>query len=248
LGAVAILLAAIAVPLAGAATTSAGKGQVGGPPTLPLGPADEGKKITPALVIGRGRAYDGPVEIVAYGWRPPEDALSEGKEYCVWIEYPPDDIEYGTCASPLEPLEGSGAIQVDSEVQLLTPKRLRWTNIGGRLTPDVATVRVFFHRHGSEKRFHLKATVAQVGGRLQQRLDQPAPFGYFNVKVRGLVPFRSFRVQALDAGGQVIGSAHPFRPSRAGRLGRESSFLRPLGHNWSRPSGRNWSRAQTSSR
>jgi hypothetical protein len=202
-----MLLAAIAIPLAGAATTSAGKGQVGGPPTLPLGQADEGKKITPALVIGRGSSYDGPVEITAYGWRAPPDTGSTGKQYCVWVEYLPDDIQSGTCASPLEPLDSGGPISIDSELQGISPKPRRYTAIGGRLTPEVASVRVSYRRHGSKKRFHVKAIVAQVSGKLQQRLGQPGPFGYFDAKIRGLVPLSRVRAQALDASGHVIGSA-----------------------------------------
>jgi hypothetical protein len=49
--------------------------------------------------------------------------------------------------------------------------------------------------------------VAQVDRDLERRLKQPAPFGFFYAKVRGLVGFGEFHAQALDAEGRVIGTA-----------------------------------------
>lgn len=203
--AMAVLLAVSAVPLASGATTSANKGQVGGPPTLPLGPADEGKKVTPAIVIARGHTYDGPVEIAAYGWKPPPDDPIGGTQCCVWIEYPRTrDIIFGTCSDALDQQGARGPIDIASEDQQFSPKLRRNTQIGGLVDPEVARVRVSFHRKGRRHRSHVRALVAKVDGDLQQKLKQPGPFGYFNVKVRGLVPFKTFRAQAFDANGNLI--------------------------------------------
>jgi hypothetical protein len=210
-GAILVLLVVAAIPVARAASSSARKGQVGGPPTIPVGKPDEGRKVTPAFVIGRGQSYDGPMEIVAYGMR---DSEVPGKEYCVLLEYlTTQDVEFGICGvDPREPLSGNNEIQIDSQIQLISPKRLRWSEVGGRVAPNVAQVRVTFHRHGSSKLFHSNAIVAQVSGALQQKLGQPVPFGFFDARVRGLAPSRSFHVQALDANGNVVGSDnHPLR-------------------------------------
>ena len=180
---------------------------------MPLGPAHEGKKNTPAIVIGRGPGYKGHVEIVAYGWLAPANSLgSEGsflprQSYCVWIENPPESPDFGSCDSPLTTTR---AVQVVSETQGLGKPRFRYTDITGPLTPEVASVRVSFHRRGSGRTRHVKATVAQVSGQLQEKLRQPEPFGYFDARVRGLVPWRFFRVKAFDAAGNVIGSARGF--------------------------------------
>jgi len=79
--------------------------------------------------------------------------------------------------------------------------------VGGRVSPDVAAVRLYFHRPGSKKQHRVDAIVAQVGGDLQNRLKQPAPFGFFYARVRGVMPFGAFKAQALDAEGKVIGTA-----------------------------------------
>ncbi len=42
------------------------------------------------------------------------------------------------------------------------------------------------------------ATVAQVTGKLQRKLHQAVPFGYFNARLQGRVPWGSVRVQAFD--------------------------------------------------
>lgn len=194
-----LLLAACAVALA-----SPGKGEVGGPPTVRLGPPDEGTQTSPSLVIGVGSVVDGPVQIVAQGWE--GEADSPPADFCVWIEQPPDDIQFGTCGLALE-RGGRRSVAVDMDVQTVAPKSARATSVGGRISPDVTAVRLYFRRPGSRKRHRVNAIVAQVDGELQRRLGQPAPFGFFYAKVRGLIPFGAFRAQALDASGRVIGTA-----------------------------------------
>jgi hypothetical protein len=204
-GFAAILIVVALASVATAASISAQKGQVGGPPTLPLGPADEGKKITPALVIGRGPTYDGHAEITAFGWKPPADDPEGGKQFCTWIEYPPETIEFGTCGPAGTP-PANGVIEIDSESNIVGgPPKDRWTRASGLITPKVSEVRVTFRRHGVKK--HANAVVGQVTAALQQKLDQPARFGYWDVKLRGGVKFSSLHAQALDADGNVLGSA-----------------------------------------
>ncbi len=203
-GAMLVLIALAAVQVARAATVSVGKGRVGGPPTIPVGKPVEGEKLSPALVIGRGRQYDGPMEIVAFNFRDTDQPLTQ---YCSRFEYlATRDIALGPCgADPEEQLTPDNEIQIDCEQQRISPKNLRWTEVGGRVAANVARVRVRFHRFHSSRLRHIKATVARVSGPLQQKLGQPVPFGVFDARVPGLVPFLGFRTQALDANGNVIG-------------------------------------------
>lgn len=192
-----------------AAIASSGKGEVGGPPGIPVGPPDEGTRTSPALVIGVGSVLGGPVQIVSYGWKPEAD--SPPADFCVLVEHPPRETEFGTCATALRK-ERRGVLALDMDVQTVAPKSARATSVGGRVSPDVAAVRLYFHRlyfhrPGSKKRHSVNAIIAQVGGDLQGRLRQPAPFGFFYARVRGALPFGAFKAQALNAKGEVIGTA-----------------------------------------
>lgn len=186
------------------AWASPDKGEVGGPPTIELGPPDEGTWTSPSLVIGVGAVIDGPVEIVARGWE--AEADSPPADFCVFVEQPPHELQFGTCGRSLEKA-GRGAVALDMVVQTVAPKFARATSVGGRISPEVAAVRVYFHRPGSKKLHRVNAVVGQADGDLQRRLKQPAPFGFFFGKIRGVIPFGGFRVQALDASGAVIGTA-----------------------------------------
>jgi hypothetical protein len=177
---------------------------VGGPPSLKLGPEDEGKKTTAPIVIGRGPTYDGHAEIVAYGWKPPPDGGRDGKKhFCIWVEYPStDDIEFGTCAEAGQPLS---EIEISSELQGISPKSARYTAVGGLISPDVASVRVTYRRDGKIK--HATVTLAKVTPNLQGKLDLPEGFGYWDTKVKGLAPFKSYRAKAFDSQGKLLGTA-----------------------------------------
>lgn len=191
------------VSLRAVAVASQGTGEVGGPPTIALGPPDEGTQASPALVIGAGSVLNRRVELVAYAWKPPADSF-EG-DFCIWAEQPPEEIEFGTCATALG--AESKAVAVDMQIQQISPRHARSTTIGGRIAPEVAAVRLYFHRPSSKKRHRVDGLVSQVDGDLQQRLKQPAPFGFFYARVRGLVRFSAFKVQALDSSGNVLGAA-----------------------------------------
>jgi hypothetical protein len=184
------------------------RGHVGGPPTISLGRPDEGKRLTPDFVIGRGRTYRGPVELVAYGWLAPRDAIpsSPRKQFCVWVEYLPAQVNPGTCNRALDP-EYEGKIAIDDGVQALGPPGGRYTEVGGRLAPEVASVQVSYHRrdHGLTV---VDATVGRVTGNLQRKLHQPAPFGYFDATLPGLVKFSEIRARAFDGSGNLIGEDH----------------------------------------
>jgi hypothetical protein len=183
------------------ALASSGKGEVGGSPTVTLRPPDEGTQESPSLVFGVGSALDQRVELVAYAWMPPAD--SPKADFCVWVEKPPQEVEYGTCASALS--SATKVISLDMEGQQLAPKSERSTVLGGRIAPDVAAVRVFLRRPGTKRRLKINAVIGRVEGDLQRRLKQPAPFGFFYAEVRGLVQFSTFKLQALDSSGNVIG-------------------------------------------
>jgi hypothetical protein len=155
-----------------AAPASPGAGEVGGPPSVKLGPPDEGTQTSPAFVIGVGSVLGYPVQIVSYGWK--AEADSPPADFCVWVEQPPRGIEFGTCGRSLERARG-GVIALDMDVQTVAPRSARATSVGGRVSPDVAAVRLYFHRPGSKKQRRVNAIVAQVGGDLQDSLKQPAP-------------------------------------------------------------------------
>lgn len=213
-----ILLAVVVMVLTTTISTSVAaasqRGQVGGPPTIALGPPDEGKRTTPDLVIGRGDTPTGAVELVAYGWLALRDSLPPGprKQLCIWVEHLPKEISPGMCGSLLDP-EGGQKIAIDSRTESLGKPAQRLIEIGGRLTPDVATVRISYRRDGHSAAG--MAVVAQVAGKLQRKLHQPTPFGFFDLRIRGRVPWRSIRVRAYDDAGAVLETAGP--ASSAGR-------------------------------
>jgi hypothetical protein len=195
---------------------SPAKGEVGGPPSIPLGPPDEGKQMTPAVVIGRGTTFGGAVELVSYGWLAPRDSAPPGgrNQFCIWIEHLPDEISPGTCDAALDP-RGGREIAIDDVIHGLGSAAQRFTEIGGRVSPDVASVRVAFRRPGNRS-YTVAAVVGQVAGELQAKLKQSAPFGYFAAKIHGLVSLKSIRVRALDASGLVIDTTRGLTPHGIG--------------------------------
>jgi hypothetical protein len=203
--AILVLLAAL-VAISTSAATSAQRGQVGGSPSIALGPPDEGERTTPDYVIGRDDTPFGTTELVAYGWLAPRDSLPPGprKQFCIWVEHLPKEVSYGTCGFPLNP-DGNQKMIIDSRGGARGKPAQRFIEIGGRLTPDVASVRVFYRRNGRKE--SRQATVAQVTGDLQRKLHQAVPFGYFNARLRGRVAWHSIRVRAFDNGGGPIGHA-----------------------------------------
>jgi len=187
--------------VAAGASDSVGRGQVGGPPTINLGPPDEGKQTSPELVIGRGTTVGRSAEIVAYGWEEEED--SPPADFCVWAEQLPDQVLFGACkTAPSQ----AGAIGMEMKIQALKPRSTQATYIGGLVSPDVRSVRITFRRPGSARLFHAHPILGRVQGDLQQRLRQPDPFGFYYTQVRGLIKFRHVRAEALDAEGKVIGT------------------------------------------
>jgi hypothetical protein len=90
---------------------------------------------------------------------------------------------------------------------VVAPKAARATEIGGLVSPDVRAVRLVYSYRGAERRHRASAIMGRVTGELQRRLGQPNPFGFYYVKVPGLVDLRHIRAQALDAKDKVIGTA-----------------------------------------
>ncbi len=220
----AVVVAVLTVTISASPAAGSQRGQVGGPPTLALGPPDEGERTTPDLVIGRGDTPTGPVELVAYGWLAPRDSPPPGprEQLCIWVEHLPKEISPGMCGSPLDP-EGGQKIAIDDQIRGLGKPAQRFTEIGGRLSPDVASVRISYRRNGHKATG--MAVVARVADELLVKLHQSRPFGFFDLRIRGQVPWRSIRIQAYDATGALLetvgpGSsahhAHDEQPSSAG--------------------------------
>jgi hypothetical protein len=199
-----VLAVALLSPVIPAFAAGLGPEKVGGEPTRPLGPPDEGTQTTAARVIGVGRTYDGWLEIDAYGWRPPSDSSGERKKVCTWIEFEAEPAPtFGSCfgAGELEQ-----PIAIESASELVQPKRLRSSYIGGSLARDVVRVALRIERPGNKTPDRVQATVAHVDGPLQGKLKQSEPFGYFFAKVRGLVPAKDIHATAYDADGRKVGS------------------------------------------
>jgi hypothetical protein len=143
------------------------------------------------------------MEIVSYGAK---GTAPNEHELCTWIEYVPGETIFGSCGAVSELSKEEHAVGIELFGQVIAPKAKRSTEIGGLLASNVASVEVRFRRNGQEKLEHVKATVARVKGKLQQRLRQPAPLGYFVGQIKGLVPANAISVRAYDARGDLLGS------------------------------------------
>lgn len=195
------VVGAIALGAAGAVAQPAA--EVGGKPFV-RPPVDEGKRISPALIIGLGKAFNGPIQLVAFGWKAPPDEAGGRHQYCVWIESPPQrDPSFGACRNPRH-RPANGQFTIDDMSQLIRPKSQRYTEIGGALAPDVADVRVSYESPQGTRT--VPSTVGQVKGSLQHRLRQRAPFGFYVARIPGLVKFRDISITALNAQGEPLAS------------------------------------------
>jgi hypothetical protein len=175
--------------------------RIGGQPALdfPRVPAGSSNRaLSPALVVGRGPAFNGPVEIVANDSR---------LGICLWLDHPRQGETSGRC-SDANPATGGGPVAVNLWARSLTHNYSQWARA---LSPEVRRVGAFV---GGRR---VSGVVAQVGGRLLRRLHQPRPFGYFSVTVAGCVPEQAFRVVAYDARWRSLGSARG--PSVPGACG-----------------------------
>jgi hypothetical protein len=178
-------------------------GEVGGKPFV-RPPVDEGRRISPALIIGLGEAFDGPIQLVAFGWKAPADEAGGRHQYCVWIESPPlRTPNFGACRNPQGRL-GNGQITIDDMTQQVRPKSQQYTEVGGALAPDVDSVLVTYKSPAGNGT--VPSTVGQVKGTLRLRLKQRAPFGFYVARIPGLVKFQDIRVTALDAKGEPLAS------------------------------------------
>lgn len=189
-----------------AASASSTKGTIGGPPSTPLPPPDQGKQTSPALVIGQGRLFGDPVEIAGAGWSAPSYFETPGGgQLCVWIEYLAEQPTSSMCGPVAQRASGNEAIYIESFAEGMGTNGPREVDLSGSLALDVTSVQVSFRRRGSGQIFHANAVVAAVSGELQERLKQPGPFGYFVVKARGKVITRSLRFRAFDNEGHFVG-------------------------------------------
>jgi hypothetical protein len=177
------LLAVLAIGTAAA--------EIGGPPTADFQHCD--RLLRPCgqpVVIGEGRTFAGPVEIVAF---------TSSAGLCIEI----DVVRIsgtGHCPGPIHPRVGNAISSSGTGVSFGKP---RYTEVVGAVVPGTATVRVNYRRNGQTKQ--AAGIVAQVDGELQQRLQEPAPFGVFYAMVRGCVAAKRIRLAALDASGTVLG-------------------------------------------
>jgi hypothetical protein len=204
--AVALVVAAVAV--------AAQKGTLGGSPTVPVGPPDEGTRESPVRVILAGDTWGGGVEIAAYKWNPPAE-FATGADM-VWA-----DVEIGSppegwlSSSTFSPEELAAPVAIEALFWQPSPKSERSTFVGGALQPGVARVQLSYKRPHGTGTVHADAVVGSVNGRLQEEIGQAAPFGYFFARLPGVVQAKGLQAVAFDADGNRLGSTRgkaPLRP------------------------------------
>ncbi|MBS1893711.1 MAG: hypothetical protein JST59_20615 [Actinobacteria bacterium] len=201
------VVAALALVVAGSAVAGAPKkGTVGGAPTHPIGPPDEGTRNSPSRVILAGKTYLGHVEVDAYGWNPPAD-FGTGEADALWA-----DVEFGapvagwSYASSFVPENIHRPVTIEALFWQDQPKSERSTFVGGALEPGVGRVLLSYPQPNGTGTVRADAVVSQVSGRLQQELHQSAPFGYFFATLPGTVQAKELEAIAYGAHGQKLGS------------------------------------------
>lgn len=185
-----------------------GKGKIGGRPSTRLTPPDQGKQTTPALVIGRGHLFGGPVEIAGAGWSAPKYFETPGGgQFCVWVEFLAELSTSSMCGPVAQIASGKETVYFESFREGMGTNGPREVELTGSLVPDVASVQVSFRRRGNPRIFQTSAVVAFISGELQKSLEQPSPFGYFVIRVRGQFIASSLRIRALDKEGHFVGAS-----------------------------------------
>jgi hypothetical protein len=184
-------------------------GGIGGPPTLDFDRCF--RDIAPCgdpVVLGKARHFNGRVEFVG---------MHSSIGLCLFFDNLRVGFGFGTC--------GGGAPLPRGD-RAMSPGIRAWsafrgdkeTQITGGLVPEVARVRAKYRRDGVPKQ--KEAAVAQVDGELLEQLQEPRPFGIFELPMRGCIRSR-FRLAAFDSGGQKLDTMRlgPARPTLCRRLG-----------------------------
>jgi hypothetical protein len=167
-----------------------------------------GPKDTAALVIGRTSQPKGHMEIVSYGARVGAYSPSP-QELCTWVEFVPGESIFASCGEMAELRQEGRAVKVELFDQTIKPKSERETELGGLVAADVASIKLRPLGDRRTKPFDARTTVTQVRGGLRKKLRQPAPFGYFDAQIKGLVPGKAIEVRAYDASGHLLDSTSP---------------------------------------
>jgi hypothetical protein len=178
----------------GAAAQESDVCQVG---TTPVGYPYEGmpEPTSEILYIGCGSARGRPLKVIAY------DSVDG-----LCIEVAGRRGSGGSC--PHGPIEDGSAIRLTAAGSVVTAAgsflpSLNFSVAQGILRSDVAAVSVRFR--SKRRARHVPAVVAQIDGELAQRLNQPAPFGFFATVERGCFSGRHINAKALSATGEVLG-------------------------------------------
>jgi hypothetical protein len=185
------------------------QGGVGGRPTMRLPEPEIGKKITPALVLGRGSLAGDKFELAAAGWRPPGETEDPKKiELCVWIENLSGRAVSSSCGAVAQLAMKIKSMCVQHFTESIFSAKSRMTEIDGLLSENAQHMKVTFSRPGSRHRFHLHLLVADVGGDLQNELKQSNSFGYFVARVHGRIQTKSFEAHVWGGSGDLLGTTN----------------------------------------
>jgi hypothetical protein len=182
------------------------------------------KPLSDSVLIAAGKAFDAPVRISAY-----DSTLG----LCI-REFEGADNSKSVDCGPEAPLpQGGKAIEIDALGFSAFPHEAHFSDVGGSLRPDVATVRVYFHRAGQRRT--ATAISGQTSGEDAATLHQSQPFGRFVSIVHGCVTGRDFKVVALAADGLQLGADRGFRTPGVchilehGGNGTDGVVVRPSG-------------------
>ncbi len=173
---------------------------VGGEPTVHFNRCDRDlRPCSDPIILGESEDFDGRAEFIGH---------SSSSGLCLWL----DTIRarsasgYGWCGdSPLPP-EGEAIWAGSYGTETFYGHRI--TKVDAALVPEVAAVEVTYRRNGLHKA--KDAAVFQVDDGLLDAIDEPEPFGFAELPVRGCIPGRSFRMTAFDSDGDVLGVADRF--------------------------------------
>jgi hypothetical protein len=215
-------VAAASAGIAAAAGFALGGGSVGGPPTIEFNRCDRFlRPCDPPIVLGRPRHFVGPVEIIGMHYE------GHGGGLCLFIDIPRRGSGHGGCGlgSPLP----AGDRWIDQTGSIVIPERRRYiSQFNGGLSPDVTRVQARYWRHG--KLQHRKAAVVQVDGELLEKIEEPEPFGIFELTVRGCLSQKRVQFLAFNGKGDPPQRARAFTvPGRCRRGVNAPSPVRTAG-------------------
>jgi hypothetical protein len=193
-GLVVALLCTVGLVAAGPARAQE-PGQVGGPPTLNLPRKDYKRHTSDVIVIGRGVAFNGVIEMVA--WSAEKCPLAIEVESVQWGPL------FSICGA-VRPL--IGPIELEGASFGIPIQHAASSQYDGPLATNVETVEAIGKKHGHRKT--VAAVVGKPDAQILSRLGQTQPFAYWVAILPGCFSGKQFTARAFDSQGGLIGVTH----------------------------------------